>query len=263
MDARAVQHFWARGWVRIERAFSSTSAALMRDAVWRALADDGIERDRPDTWKVERPTHLQRLKHDPVFDAVGSARLTEMCNAIFAGIRYEIPKDWGAFFLAFPTNEEWRIPCAGWHIDAHYGSPLRPTNGLKTHALFGDVGPRGGGSLMLSGSHRLVHKWFKENPPLADARSADLRRQLRSHPYIRDLHTPGDNNERIARFMERVETWDDVDLQVVENTGEAGDIIVVHPLVLHVAAPNNAQQPRFLLSGGITTDQWGWQPNLQ
>jgi hypothetical protein len=260
MDADALQHFWSHGWVRVERAFSSEAASRMRDAVWRGLAVDGIERNRPVTWTVERPTHLRSLKGDPIFQHVGSARLKGTLDAIFEGVAYDMPKDWGAFFVAFPTTEAWRIPSAGWHIDTHYCSTLRPTLGVKTHALLGDVGPRGGGSLLVSGSHRLVHNWFKAHPPPRDARSADMRKQLLSHPYIGELHAPGDAQKRITRFMERSEVLDDIPLQVVENTGSAGDVIVVHPLVLHVAAPNNAREPRFLLSGGITTDQWGWLP---
>ena len=66
--------------------------------------------------------------------------------------------------------------------------------------------------------------------------------------------------QRLPRFMEREEVVDGVPLQVIENTGEAGDIILLHPLVLHVAAPNNSAAPRFLLSGGVTTDMWGGVP---
>ena len=58
--------------------------------------------------------------------------------------------------------------------------------------LFGDIGPRCGGTQILSGSHRLIHDWFRDHPPPPGARSADMRRLLQSHPYIRDLHTPGD-----------------------------------------------------------------------
>ena len=47
--------------------------------------------------------------------------------------------------------------------------------------------------------------------------------------------------------------WIGIPLQVVENTGAAGDVILLHPLVLHVAAPNAGTEPRFLLSGGIDT----------
>jgi ectoine hydroxylase-related dioxygenase (phytanoyl-CoA dioxygenase family) len=129
---------------------------------------------------------------------------------------------------------------------------------VKTLALFGDVAPRCGGTQIVSGSHRLVHSWFKENPPPAGARSADMRRLLQSHRYIRDLHTNGDQEERITRFMGRAEVSDGIPLQVVEYTGSAGDVILLHPLTLHVASTNTGHAPRFMLSGGITTDMWGW-----
>jgi len=51
---------------------------------------------------------------------------------------------------------------------------------------------------------------------------------------------------------------DGIPLQVVENTGAAGDVMLLHPLTLHVAAPNNGAAPRFLLSGAVTTDNHGW-----
>ncbi len=53
--------------------------------------------------------------------------------------------------------------------------------------------------------------------------------------------------------MDRVETVDGIPLEVVENTGAVGDVILLHPLVLHVAAPNAGTEPRFLLSGGGDT----------
>lgn len=169
-----------------------------------------------------------------------------------------LPKRWGAIFVAFPTEEEWGVPVSGWHIDANYASQLAPPKGVQTHALFGDIVPRGGASQILSGSHQLIHKWFKDHPPPAGARSADMRRSLQRHPYIRDLHTQGNREGRIDRFMNRVEEVDGIPLQVVENIGAAGDVILLHPLTLHVAAPNNEAAPRFLLSGAVTTDMHGW-----
>jgi ectoine hydroxylase-related dioxygenase (phytanoyl-CoA dioxygenase family) len=233
----------------------------MRDAVWHALADVGICRDRPSTWTVERPPNLQHLRTDPVFRAVGSKVLLEAIDAILESQRYETPRDWGALFIAFPSNAKWGVPTSGWHIDANYTSELWPTRGVKTFALLGDVVPRGGGTQIVSGSHSLVHGWFQENPPKHVARSADMRKLLQSHPYIRDLHSAGDPDARVARFMDRGEDADGVPLQVVETTGAAGDVIILHPLVLHVAAPNKAAEPRFLLSGGITTNMWGWGPD--
>ena len=173
------------------------------------------------------------------------------------GRSYPAPKNWGAFFIAFPSNAAWGVPASGWHVDAKYTSALWPPGGVKTHALFGDVPPRSGATQIVSGSHRLIHKWFANNPPSSDLAGADMRKLLQKHPYIRDLHSAGDRNARIARFMDSVEHDGDIPLQVVENTGEAGDVILLHPLVLHVAAPNTGAEPRFLLSGGVTTDMWG------
>jgi hypothetical protein len=165
------------------------------------------------------------LKTDPVFQAVRSTRLRAAIDVVLEGRPYDEPKSADACFLAFPSACTWGVPSSGWHIDANYSSALIPPAGVRTHALFGDVGPRGG----------------------------ELRLLLREHPYIRDLHTEGDAEARIARFMDRVETMDGIPLQVVENTGAAGDVILLHPLVLHVAAPNASTEPRFLLSGGVDT----------
>lgn len=255
---QTLEHFREHGWMRVPNAFSATDATAMRNAIWRALAEIGVDRDRSATWTIGRPTHLQHLKNDPVFQAVGGRPLLAAIASVLEGRRFDPPDNWGAFFIAFPSADEWSIPTGGWHIDANYRSGLWPANGVKTHALLGDVRPRGGGTLILSGSHRLLHKWFKDHPPPAKAKSAAMRQLLRAHPYIRDLHREGGAHARIERFMGHVELIDGIPLQVVENTGVAGDVLVLHPLVLHVAAPNVATEPRFLLSGGVTTDEWGW-----
>jgi len=252
------EHFRVHGWMRVPKAFDSAEAATMRDVVWHGLADVGVQRDAPATWTIERPVKLQKLKDHPAFNAVGSARLLAAIDVILETQVYEKPKRWGAIFVAFPTKDEWGVPASGWHIDANYTSQLSPPKGVQTHALFGDIAPRSGASQILSGSHRLIHKWFKDHPPPAGARSADMRKSLQRHAYIRDLQTEGDRESRIDRFMNRVEEVDGIPLQVVENTGAAGDVILLHPLTLHVAAPNNGVAPRFLLSGAVTTDMHGW-----
>ena len=249
-----MEHFKTHGWMRVAQAFGEREAAAMRTAVWRALERTGIREGDRSTWTKERPEHLQALKEDPVFHAVLSARTLAAMDAVLEGQKWEKPKTSGAFFLAFPSESTWGVPASGWHIDANYSSALSPPAGVRAHALFGDVVPRGGGTLFLSGSHRLVHQWFKENPPPPGARGSELRKLLRRHPYIRDLHTEGDTDARVARFMERAEDVDGIPLQAIENTGAAGDVILLHPLVLHVATANSGAEPRFLLSGGVDTD---------
>jgi ectoine hydroxylase-related dioxygenase (phytanoyl-CoA dioxygenase family) len=174
------------------------------------------------------------------------------------GPELDEPTDWGSAFVAFPSRTRWSVPSKGWHIDANYRSPLFPARGVKTLALLAKVEPRGGGTLVLSGSHRLVHGWFERHTPPLTARSAELRQLLRAIPYIDSLLSPGDAEERIARFMQRSECADGVPLQVSELTGNAGDVFLTHPLLMHTAAPNNRDEPRLMVSGGVTTNMWGW-----
>jgi len=250
-NQESFEHFRVHGWMRVRSAFSVDEAAAMRAAAWRELAKVGIRQRDPSTWTKERPDHLQCVKDDPAFRAVASARLLEAIDAVLEGQAYERPKNCGALFLAFPSNQSWDVPSRGWHIDANYLSALAPPAGVRTHALFGDVAGRAGGTLIVSGSHRLVHQYFKDNPPPRGTRGAAFRKLLQGHPYLRGLHTEGEIDEHAARFIARAEDHGGISLQVVENTGAAGDVILLHPLVLHVATPNTGKAPRFLLSGGV------------
>ena len=245
-------HFEAHGWVRVRGAFSADEAAAMRAVTWQALESVGIRRLDRSTWNKERPTHLQHLKGDSVFQAVGSQRTLAAIDHLLAGQPWRPPKDWGAFFLVFPTNGIWDVPSRGWHIDASYDGRLSPPAGLKVHAMYGDVEPRSGGMFILSGSHRLVHQWFREHPPPPGARSKHLRRSVHQHPYLRELCSSSDRRTRIARFHEQPEIVDGIPLQAVENTAEAGDVILMHPLLLHAApVARLGSRPRFVLNKDI------------
>jgi hypothetical protein len=247
-----MEQFEAHGWVRVSGAFSRDEASAMRDAVWRALEADGIRRDDPSTWRKERPDHLQHLKSDPVFRAVGSVRTLAAIDEVLGGQAWRRPSDWGAFFLVFPSARTWNVPDDGWHADADYLGYLSPPKGVKVHAMFADVAPRSGGMTIISGSHRLVHRWFVDHPARPGARGAQLRASLHRHPYLRDLCTPGEAAARIARFCDRAEELDGIPLQVLENTAAAGDVILMHPLLLHAPPTTHlGSTPRFLLNKDI------------
>ncbi len=137
------------------------------------------------------------------------------------GQPWQMPDNWGAFFLQFPIGQEWQVPSTGCHLDGDYLGRLLPPCGVIAHAMLNDVGPRCGGINILSGSHRLVHKWFSENPAPRAARAAQLRKSLARHPYRRALCTQGDAATRVTRFHEQVEEIDGIPLQVRENMASA------------------------------------------
>jgi hypothetical protein len=44
-------------------------------------------------------------------------------------------------------------------MDCGFEEPTWPVSGVKLFAFFDDVDPEGGGTLLLSGSHRLVERY--------------------------------------------------------------------------------------------------------
>jgi hypothetical protein len=252
LSARDSEHFRTHGWVRLAGAFSAADAAAMREVVWCGLAPAGILRDDPATWTRERPQHLQQLKSDPAFRAVGSERTLAAIDDLLQGQPWKRPSDWGSFFIVFPASRPWGLPADGWHLDHDYLGPLSPPKGLKVHAMFGDVASQAGGMCIIDGSHRMVHRWFQDHPPRPGARAAQLRASLHQHPYLRDLCAPGVAAARRARFHDRAEEVDGIPLRVSENTATAGDVILMHPLLLHAPpAAHVGTSPRFLLNKDI------------
>ena len=75
---------------------------------------------------------------------------------------------------------------------------------------------------------------------------------MHEHPYLRDLCTAGEREARIARFHDRVELVDGIPLQVLENTAKEGDVILMHPLLLHAPpTAHTGSSPRFVLNKDI------------
>ncbi|HZN14082.1 MAG TPA: phytanoyl-CoA dioxygenase family protein [Acidimicrobiales bacterium] len=249
LTAADLDHFNARGYVYVHDAFSAEEAAAMREVVWRALARGGLRESDPSTWTAEFVPHLQALKRAPEFAAVGSARTVGAIDDLLGTAAWKAPGDWGAFFLLFPTKREWSVPYTGWHCDHDYAAPLDPLNALKVHAMFGDVAPRAGGMTIVAGSHRVVARYFAGHPAVPGSPGAARRKAvMKSHPYLVDLGTDGGREARMARFFERDEDVDGLPLRVVELTAMAGDVILIHPLVLHTRPTNAGTYPRLLLN---------------
>jgi len=112
---------------------------------------------------------------------------------------------------------------------------------VQFFAFLNAVRPRGGGTLALTGSHRLVAPYLNRG---AAFRMGRVRTELATHPWLRGLWEPGDGSgDRIQRYMN--------DGAVVEMTGDPGDVILMHCDCFHAAAPNRLAEPRMMLTGMI------------
>ncbi len=60
-----------------------------------------------------------------------------------------------------------------------------------------------------------------------------------------------ENVDRVRRFVKEGAVIDDVDVRVVEMTGEPGDVFLTHPLILHAGSTNCMKDPRLVLSSTV------------
>jgi ectoine hydroxylase-related dioxygenase (phytanoyl-CoA dioxygenase family) len=241
------------GVVRLPGAFSDTDARRMRDRVWDLLAKKhGIDPDEPATWTIRQPTGFQALTRSRAFDPLASPVLTNALDQVLGQGAWGMPKQWGAPLVTFPDHSsEWDVPAGQWHLDFAARGPHRPLPGIRILAFLVPVAPRGGGTLVLTGSHILVERLVASGSA-GRGHSTEVRESLsRREPWLRDLWCKGKHDGRIQRFMVEGCVLDGVAVRVVELTGEPGDLFLMHPWAFHAPSPNCGSTPRMMVSHSV------------
>ena len=246
-----VERFERDGYVVVRQAFPQADGLAMEQLWWRELDEaHGIRRDDRSSWHHIRGD-LKAAKHHPIQAKIATERVRDVFDDLLGRGTWLPPRNWGRSIVTFPGPGTWELPTRHWHWDNQCAPHLDRPRGLFVVSFIGPVAPRGGGTLILSGSPRLLVQQERripgsERPGLADVTS-DRDRFHRSHPWLMALtgHAPSPA-DRIAAYMDRETVVDGVPLRVVELTGEPGDMVFCHPVIVHCAAPNRSTRPRFM-----------------
>jgi GT2 family glycosyltransferase len=232
------------GFVRVRAGFDGADA--MADRLWEHLARRGIDRNDTATWPSGKAHHLQKLLREPVFMPIGGPATTAAIDDLLGPGRWVRPEHWGEFLVNFPEpRRQWIVPTL-WHSDAAYTDPLKPPLGVMVFSFLNRVDARGGGTLLLAGSHRLVARFAADRPSLSSEKTPNIRRAFyQSHPWLSALVANDGDRSSFERFTEEADVGG-VPARVVELTGDPGDIVISHPLIAHCVSPNCARQPRFM-----------------
>ncbi|HXY93734.1 MAG TPA: phytanoyl-CoA dioxygenase family protein [Acidimicrobiia bacterium] len=254
--------FDAHGFVRLHGVFTADEAARMRRVVWSELERRyGVVEDDRATWSVPIPTGLRSSKKHRAFAAIGTPGLFDAIDGLLGAGEWSRPDHWGQVMVTFPAvGASWRVPSKLWHVDWFYSNTPEPLFGLKVFAFFGDVVPCGGGTLVVSGSHRVVERFVADRPVEArkDFRANRLR-FMHHDPWLRELARGDDPNpSRNAYFMETDHDLGGIAVRVVELTGRPGDVVLAHPWLLHHAAPNTASYPRLMRGKNLHCRRASW-----
>lgn len=251
-----IAHFDQHGYIYFPAAFSRTDALTMQDILWTQMREQNkIERDKRSTWPAGAWSGVK--DHASLERGIATPRLCGAINQLIGEKTWHIPDRWGGYLITFPTqvSQAWELTSKDWHWDDtlinHFG--LRNT-GLFIFTLLADLKPRGGGTLLVSGSHRLIEQFFHRLSPEDQRLKQKLlkSRFALSHPWLVELTSNTDQSpNRIQRFMQETTEVDKVPVKVVQVTGEAGDAYLCHPAIFHTASPNHADVPRFMRVKGL------------
>ncbi|HEX7038373.1 MAG TPA: phytanoyl-CoA dioxygenase family protein [Pseudomonadales bacterium] len=256
------EHYRETGWVRIPGVVPPSACVDVADAVWRALERvHGFRRDDSASWRSELPRRLGRRLAPADLAPLATPKLIALIDDLLGAGNWDHPRVWAQPLPVFPAPGPWDVPSRMWHLD-YPVRDLRPDDwAVKMLCLLSPLAPRGGGTLLLSGSHRLVGR-------LAAAGhrggSADVRTLLaREHEWLCALLSRTEGVDRVRRFMEEGARLDGVPVRVVEVTGEPGDVVLFHPWMLHTLAPNRRGEPRLLLAQNFTARSalWVYRPD--
>lgn len=252
-----VEHLEERGWVRVSAAFPRETAGQIEGFMWSQLERlHGFRRDDPSTWRKEgwspdrqpyhwTELHLNRSRHDPVYRGIAAERLVAAIEELVGERAASLTRSWGAFTPAFPSPD-----AAPWDLGLRWSCYPDPQGrwSLGVHTLFSQVQPRGGGRLLVEGSHRLVRAYLEGLP--AHERVGRHRGLVdgfyQRHPYFAELVGKGpDRGDRVGRYVGRTTQVDGVDLRVVELTGEPGDAVLYDRAVVYAMSRNTTGRPVF------------------
>lgn len=269
LSQREIEHFIECGWVKLEEAFTRVDALAVQDVVWGHVEKLGILRNDRSTWGQDMVHLKETYDDDPVQrcmtprfagaveDLVGAGRWRD--RVVYGECDKRIKLGWWPVNFAKGAELPWTVPTNGWHWDGifHRHTVDSPHQGLLCLCTFSEVGPRGGGTLIAEGSHKIVAKLLAGYPEGIEIQEA-IATANRSHPWLSELTrgtadgiTEADAAERVERFMNRVTVDEDgVRLRVVEAVAAPGDVYLCHPFLYHTASQNHSGIPRFMCNKG-------------
>ena len=244
-----VQHFERDGYLVVRQAFSRADGLAMERHWWQELEDThGIRADDRSTWR-QIVGDLKAAKRDCLQAKILTDRVRGVFDDLLGKAAWSPPRDWGRTIVTFPEPGAWDVPARRWHWDNPCELHLDRPRALFVVSFIGAVAPRGGGTLILSGSPRLLIQQERRIPASQRGGSGASiwDRFHRSHPWLMALTgqapSPAD---RTAAFMDGETIVEGVPLRVVELTGEPGDMVFCHPVMVHCRAPNRGVRPRFM-----------------
>jgi len=184
-----VEGFERDGYVLVRQAFAGADALAMRQRWWPELEEShGIHPGDRSSWHQIRGD-LKAAKRDPLQARILTNRVRGVIDDLLGTGAWPPPRNWGRALVTFPEPGTWDVPAGHWHWDNPCEPHLDRPRGLFVVSFTGPVAPGGGGTLILSGSPRLLIQQSRRLPASQrrDLGGSVWERFHRSHPWLMAL----------------------------------------------------------------------------
>jgi hypothetical protein len=244
------EQFDRAGVLHIPHLLSPQLLECAQAAVRRKLAASGLWSDGawhldamprpiwPDNgWKSPSKTLADR--RSDVAELLDDADLQSVVNLLLDGRPFERSAVSPHLLFTLPNAERWFLPSL-WHTDApRLACGAFP--GVQTFILLESVVERGGGTAIIGGSHKLLNDGRTIRPKHLGALL------IQQHGFFRQLFGKQPLYFESGAALPRAQI-DGVDVQVMELTGQAGDVWFMDLRVLHATTPNASDRPRIMVT---------------
>lgn len=253
LSSHDLAHFADQGFVRVTGALPAPFVARVQTAIWDQLhAHYGVAQQEPTTWRCGW-CGINKKLIDAAAGIEITPRLVTAIDQLLGEAQWRPVMALGGLLLTMPQPEgtPWN-PTLDWHFDNDPRAYIGRVDELMLFTFFSSVQPRGGGTLVLAGSPRLVERYFAAQaegggletmPKTADLAAwypelAEIMSSRKGHAHSTATLMPG--------LIEETFEVDGVPLQIVELTGEPGDAVLCHPSLVHTVSMNCSTIPRFM-----------------
>jgi Phytanoyl-CoA dioxygenase (PhyH). len=242
LTADQIEQFVTDGFVHLPGAFPRSVADECRAFLWR---EAGLDPDDPATW-TQPVIRLAGYGDKPFQQAANTPRLHSAFDELVGAGRWVPRNGLGTFPIRFPHPDD--PGDTGWHMDASYTPEGEQGFWLNLRSrgrallmlfLFSDVGIDDAPTRIKVGSH------------------------LDVPPFLAPAGEPGMDMFDLCKTMDEAGRLDSPDRPSALATGQAGDVYLCHPFLVHGAQPHCGTVPRFIAQPPAPADRPPQSPPWQ
>ncbi|TFY60531.1 hypothetical protein EVJ58_g5093 [Rhodofomes roseus] len=240
-----VDFFLETGYVVIKQAFTKEKAAEWTKGMWTRLGLDPNDKSTWDRERIHMPWHKREVVSafapkawEAIKDLLGEERIDEASSS------------WGDSFIVNLGAAQYEgdvhidpRDLDNWHVDGDFFVHFldSPEQALLVIPLFSDIKHRGGATYISPDGIDLVAPYLAAHP------EGCLPTGLSFTPSTSTYDNPKDHPEHLD-FLREVKGCQ----RFAEMTGEIGDVVLLHPLMLHTASKNHLREARIITNPPVS-----------